>query len=859
MTLFSPTPAYSTDPSYMTISNKLLRQAIRWTFFAAAFVGLSGSAIAQGVAETKIRLMTEALQARDSGELEEAKLKLLELLEIAPDDRSVQRILSGVEKDLEDERSGVDGIPSSAGERRAALQREAEYLASLETERIERSMESARDMREVALRQARRGEYSAALGSIGRAIKGLDPNPMTQVLIEELKRDEREFLRQQAQYSAAGGTAQAGSYDLSGASPAFAKLQQQLEVLQLRGRSQFFAGDIEGADATFKQIEAIDPNNETAKKFLIRIALERQEVGYLNKTKTREQLLQEVSNAWQRPTIYEERPGEEVERRIALQLDQKLDRIVIPSVNFTEVELSKVVNTLSAISEQFDATDLGYKGVNLVLIDPERTDPSVNISLRNLSLKRILDFIVDSVGFQYVVEADAVVVRPGGELTNLDTEFFPVSRSTVIRMTGGSLGGRSLSEDPFASDRGDPVAEGVASEALAIRGFLQQAGVDFLGVEGSTLAYDGSAMIVTQSRRNLERIRNILNRYTDVKQVEIEAKFLEIQEGTLEELGFDWSVVEGQSDANPTYDIGSSLRSVAQAASPDTAANNIVIDGPSGRFEGTVSPPNLPGSNLLGESAVPFASVIGSIDGVGIDVAIRALSQRSGSDLLSAPKVTVLSGNEAKINVSQEFRYPTRYTDTESDVGTTSGSLNGGSAGVTITPGTPQDFVVRNVGVELDVTPTVEEDDYSITLDLNPRVTEFEGFVEYGGTSIAIAGGTTVTAPSGFYQPIFAVREVETKVTIWDGATVVMGGMTREDVISVKDKVPFLGDIPLVGRLFRSEGESSAKRNLLIFVTANLVSPGGSPKRQTLRGVQPGSLFQNPTLVTPAGSESRAE
>jgi len=225
--------------------------------------------------------------------------------------------------------------------------------------------------------------------------------------------------------------------------------------------------------------------------------------------------------------------------------------------------------------------------------------------------------------------------------------------------------------------------------------------------------------------------------------------------------------------------------------------------------------------------------------------------------LLSSPKVTVLSGNTAQITVAQEFRYPESYTDIESQVGQNSGGLSSGSAGVTITAGTPQDFQIRNVGVELLVTPTVEDDDYTITLDLNPRVTEFDGFVEYGGSSIAISGGTTVTVPSGFFQPIFSVRQVQTKVSTWDGATVVMGGLTREEVKRVNDKVPVLGDIPLLGRLFRSEGESNQKRNLLIFVTAHLISPGGSLKNQTVRGVTPNSMFQNPTIVTPGGSVDR--
>jgi hypothetical protein len=66
--------------------------------------------------------------------------------------------------------------------------------------------------------------------------------------------------------------------------------------------------------------------------------------------------------------------------------------------------------------------------------------------------------------------------------------------------------------------------------------------------------------------------------------------------------------------------------------------------------------------------------------------------------------------------------------------------------------------------------------------------------------------------PPGFYQPIFSVRDISTKVTIWDGATLVMGGLTREEVKKVNDKIPFFGDIPLVGRLFRSKGESAQKK-----------------------------------------------
>ncbi|MEM9159440.1 MAG: type II secretory pathway, component PulD [Verrucomicrobiota bacterium] len=835
-----------------------------WATFPAAY--------SQSETDRKVRLMSEALEARNSGDLDTAKTRLLELQEITPNDASVGRILSQVEAMIDERDKAVaNAMGGLTADQRAALQNEAEYLARVEAERIEKLMDSAREVRDVGLRQSRRGDFDAATATIEKAIGMLEPNPMTQPLIDDLQRELGDVLRQKSAFESKKAEVAAGMDDaipIEQINPDFVDLQQEIEALTLRGRSQFFAGDIDGAEATFKQIESIDPNNAMAKSFLVRISRERQSMAYLNKLKTREQMIEEISSAWQRPGIYEERPDISPTTLGPAPLLQKLNSIVIPNVNFTEVSLNVVVNTLSTISEEFDATSSGQRGVNLVLLDPDRANPTVNITLRNLSLKRILDFIVDSVGFQYEVQQDAVVLRPGGEKRNLNTDVFPVSRSTVIRMTGvtdSTTLGAGNNDDPFAVRTGTeaPVG-GMAQDAQTIKYFLQQAGVDFDGVDGATLAYDGSAMIVTQSTRNLERIRNILNRYTDVKQVEIEAKFLEVKEGVIEELGFDWVVTDNGlrvPDGNGGFtgtgeQYRSSLRTLESVNSTSRVASNIIING---EPVAQLTPPDFPGTVPLGTGSVPFTNVFGTINGLEIDVAVRALSQQEGSDLLSAPKVTVLSGNRAEMNVSQEFRYPTRYSDTESNVGTTSGSLNGGSAGVTITAGTPEDFETRNVGVELSVTPIVEEDDYSITLEMNPRVTEFEGFVEYGGSSLAISGNQTVTVPSGFYQPIFSVREVSTKVTIWDGATVVMGGLTREEIVSVSDKVPFFGDIPLFGRLFRSEGEASSKRNLLIFVTANLVSPGGSPKRQSMRGVSPGSMFQNPTIVTPGGSESRGQ
>ena len=580
---------------------------------------------------------------------------------------------------------------------------------------------------------------------------------------------------------------------------------------------------------------------------------------------TRAEMLDQVDQSWRSAGDRGARSrAPEVTDR-ASPLEQKLDRIVLPNVSFTHVELGRVASALSAASEQFDSTDIGQKGVNVVLIDPTGKPPAVSLALRNLSLRRVLDLVTDSVGYQYEVQADAVVLRPDGEAAPLETAYFPVSRSTVIRTTGlGASPAAGGSKQDMAGARTDPVSP--ASEAAALKEFLQQAGVDFEATPGSGLAYDGSGVFATHTHRQLERIRAILTRYSAVRQVQIEAKFMEVQDGALDELGIQWNFSRrGLPQINPetgapvldangrpvflpqeTYDTSGTNRTLAQAFSGAQSANAIIIDGKA--VAGTQAP-RLPGSVSLGDHATGFANISGMVGEFDMNAVIRALAQKQGTDLLSAPRVTVLSGHPATITVAQEMRYPQSYGEIQSQVGSTAGGASGGSgsAGVTITAGTPQEFATRNVGVELTCTPTVEEDGYSISLDLNPKVTEFEGFVEYGGPSLAISAGTSVTVPPGFYQPIFSVREVATKVTIWDGATLVMGGLTREEVKKVDDKVPILGSIPLLGRLFHSKGESTQKRNLLIFVTAHLVNPGGGPAYDESRGTVTAPEKDKPT------------
>ena len=271
--------------------------------------------------------------------------------------------------------------------------------------------------------------------------------------------------------------------------------------------------------------------------------------------------------------------------------------------------------------------------------------------------------------------------------------------------------------------------------------------------------------------------------------------------------------------------------------------------GASSNTQGPLTAGNRSGTTAISVNAVDallFGTPIGpapaalAIAGVftnpQFQIVLRALSQKKGVDLVSAPKVTTKSGQRATIEIIREFSYPADYELPQVSAST-------GRVFEPVVPTTPTSFETKNVGITLEVEPTVGPDNFSIDLILAPRVVEFEGFINYGSpinASVApllftgfgtVLGDTQVivATPNIINRPVFSTREVTTEVTVYDGQTVVLGGLMREDVQKVQDKVPILGDIPLAGRLFRSSVDQHIKRNLIMFVTVSLLDPAGQP------------------------------
>ena len=650
-------------------------------------------------------------------------------------------------------------------------------------------------------------------------------------------------------------------------SPGVSGKDDKVNELLVRGRARYLYGDYQGALDAYREVLQYQPNNSESKAYQIRIRqMLSDNSGQWNRGVTKGKLMELLDETWKLPEVFNRENTKSDLGNGNDPVTEKMKTIRLPEGFIARDEpLDRALTKLSGLSQTYDKDQ---KGVNIVPVTDGGESPTVNLQLRDVTVFQALDYLCKRVGYSFSVSPSGIVeVRKDAGDSLLDTQFFELTQAAVVKMTGQGLNTTApggAASNPFGGAGGAAGPSDGNPQEMAIKSFLIRSGVPF--EPPATLSFDGTRLIVTGSPKNLDRVKNIIRRYSDIKQVHIEAKFIEVEQKALNELGVNWTLAP-TTGGNGNVNAASNLRSINRVfAQNNTAPKNLTINSQITTGGVTTNntqtfpniAPSFPGGMNLGSIANTYSGTVSVLGQETLAVAIRAIEESAGSDLMSSPSLTVLDGKTAVIKVAQLLRYPQAYGDIQSNVGQGGGggALGAANTSVAITAGTPQDFTVQEVGVTLEVTPTVAADD-SIALNLKPKVTEFEGFVEYGGTSVALTGGVTVTVPSGFFQPIFSTREVTTDVTVFDGATVVIGGLTREEVKTIDDKVPVLGSIPLIGAAFRSSGKSVAKRSLMVFVTANLVSPGGATLRSSHPGMRAGATFSNPTIISPGGAVYR--
>ncbi|CAA6691621.1 MULTISPECIES: type II secretion system protein GspD [unclassified Lentimonas] len=301
-----------------------------------------------------------------------------------------------------------------------------------------------------------------------------------------------------------------------------------------------------------------------------------------------------------------------------------------------------------------------------------------------------------------------------------------------------------------------------------------------------------NALVITERPSRMNKIQEIidtLDRVTD--QVMIESKFIEVSNGDLTDIGVDWAYLnENEGDLLGGSGVGSGNpgfqpTTTTSVTSPLTSGQ--VIGGEDTLNDGLA---NIAAGGASGGLVAVFSSS-------EFAATLTAIQTENRSKLVSNPTVVVMNNQQAVFQVGED--YPIR----EFSVNDQTGQLETG------------ELEYRFVGIELDVTPTVNAAGM-ITLDVHPVVSAL--------------GGTVATNVNNsiLNDQIFKKRDAKTQVTIKDGYTIALGGLTAETEDDDESKVPFLGDLPYLGQLFRHDTTNQASTNLIIFLTAKTLNPDGS-------------------------------
>jgi len=572
----------------------------------------------------------------------------------------------------------------------------------------------------------------------------------------------------------------------------------------------------------------IDPYNRAARAKIEILEKKRISMADVRYRASREKALAEVTEAWLPPP-----PAKIDAKRMrttgaassskAAQVLKTLSTITIPELVFNEKPIREAVDEIQRLSEQ---NDPNHQGLNFVLRLPAKSegkdDPeaaTVSLELQNVTLQTAIKYLCEQVrGIDKLrpeVEENAVLLLPVTETgVQLETRSYNLPPSLIA-----NLG----SSDNDASKLGAQLLENI--------------GADVKITDSSAICFRETGKLVVRNTPN--ELNKIEQRLRDAqgeppqRQFEVETKFLQFTENDVKNFTFNLqmsgsSAIPAPGQPGQLYNPGS----VSGGTDGLRGTAGLNPGGASALALQSLLDPTYPqyASNQVGVNATVF--------GKGFAAMLQLLQNAIGRDLVASPRVTLPDGKQSKIIISREMYYPTSYTQP-----TVPNNDQGVGAGF-ILPSNPTGFEPRNIGVTLEVKGESTSIPKAVDLDFsNLLVEDFEGFVNYGSNIATVSfgqGPTTtgsvnvvdpVSVPIGqapYLVPIFSKRSLQTRIRLLDGETVGMGGLIADSIQKVEDKVPGLGDVPLVGRLFRSEVSQKIKSNLVIFCTLRIIKPDGS-------------------------------
>jgi type IV pilus assembly protein PilQ len=467
------------------------------------------------------------------------------------------------------------------------------------------------------------------------------------------------------------------------------------------------------------------------------------------------------------------------------------------SVDFPDEDIH---NILRDVAELFD--------LNIVI--PDTLQGKTSVKLHDVTWHQIFNVVLTPVGYTYVEDGNIIKIVSNESLTQepVSTEIFVINYAKASEI------------QPTLATLVDAAAGGK------------------IVIDSRT-----NSLVITERPSRMKRIRPVieeLDHPTD--QVMIESKFVEISNNDIRNIGVNWSSLSGYNvTATPgssglyTYQnaYGSSINNTSNVSGGNTSGttgtsstnlnSGSTNSASNSTTNGVVTNTGTTGTNSSIGNAVGNAVTTGvnSASGFANTIAgssasanaisavfsadqfklvLSALQQLNSAKIVSNPTIVTLNNTEASINVGQQYPIPNYTFNQQTGTFEVSG------------------FTYKDIGIILKVTPQVNARGF-IKLTLAPEVSQNQGTTSFGGAS-------------GASIPIIGTRKAITQVSLKDGYTMGIGGLISSNFNNGTNRIPLLGQLPVIGYLFRQDSRNNTVDNLVIFITAKTISAEGAPVEQ---------------------------
>lgn len=459
-------------------------------------------------------------------------------------------------------------------------------------------------------------------------------------------------------------------------------------------------------------------------------------------------------------------PAEETKTETA-----QVEEVVVASMpepgmitfSFKDADIKNVMRLIAA------------KAVVNIVYGPEVTGV-VNMELKDVPWEQALSLVLDLNGYAYQKEGNVIKVLQKDALDKepLSTEVFILNYA--LAETAG------VAVEQMLSERGS-----IKTDARS------------------------NTIIVTDIPANINKVEIVLAKIDSrTPQVLIETKVVEMKNTFEKDLGLKWASLKAYTvkfqDPSRTY------RSIRRGGEGywDNESEKADADGGISQYtdnkqrdivstadEGTLTDTTT--IQLIDSITKSFTRTLLKADirsavlsADDFELVLSALETEGDVTLLSSPRIITANNEPAQIRIVDEYPVPDYEFDTE----TSQWSITG--------------FSTRDIGVTFSVTPNVSADGY-VTMKIAPKVTKLIGEIPFS------AGGATV------FIPYIAVKEASSKMMVRSGDTLAVGGLIDEDKKGVVTKIPLLGDIPVLGRLFSHNDVDNVKKDIIFFITATVI------------------------------------